>query len=168
MSANSWSLWRWYILAILVVALDQGSKVWVAAAFDYAETLEVLPFFNMTLVYNRGAAFSFLSDAGGWQRWLFAVIGIVVSVIIAVWISRLSLQQKRLSLALSLILGGAIGNLWDRAILGHVIDFIDIHYLGYHWPAFNLADSAITLGALLLIVDSLFAGGERKKEATHE
>lgn len=168
MSRNSWSLWRWYILAILVVAFDQGSKAWVSAVFDYAETLEVLPFFNMTLVYNRGAAFSFLSDAGGWQRWLFAVIGIVVSVIIAVWISRLSLQQKRLSLALSLILGGAIGNLWDRVILGHVIDFIDVHYLGYHWPAFNLADSAITLGALLLIVDSLFAGGERKKEATHE
>lgn len=168
MSTNGWSLLRWYILAILVVALDQGSKAWVSAVFDYAETLEVLPFFNMTLVYNRGAAFSFLSDAGGWQRWLFAVIGIVVSVIITVWMSRLSLQQKRLSLALSLILGGAIGNLWDRAILGHVIDFIDVHYLGYHWPAFNLADSAITLGALLLIVDSLFAGGERKKEATHE
>ncbi|WP_461482061.1 signal peptidase II [Porticoccus sp.] len=168
MAKPNWLLARWYVLAVLVVILDQLSKLWVSSALHYAETVQLLPFLNLTLVHNPGAAFSFLSDAGGWQRWLFALIGIAVSLVIVVWIARLAPSQRLLSLALSLILGGAVGNLWDRAILGHVIDFIDLYYHGRHWPAFNLADSAITLGAVLLVVESLFAGGVKKEEANNE
>ena len=164
-----WLVARWYLLAMLVIVLDQLSKQWVSSALHYAETVHLLPFLNLTLVHNPGAAFSFLSDAGGWQRWLFGVIGVAVSVFIVIWIARLAPSQWLLSLSLSLVLGGALGNLWDRVLLGHVVDFIDFHYLDQHWPAFNIADSAITLGALLLIVESLFSGrGGQKEEASHE
>ncbi len=164
-----WLVVRWYVLAMLVVVLDQLSKQWVSSALQYGETVHLLPFLNLTLVHNPGAAFSFLSDAGGWQRWLFGIIGIAVSVVVVIWIARLSTSQRLLSLSLALVLGGALGNLWDRALLGHVIDFIDLHYANQHWPAFNLADSAITLGALLLIVESLSSGrDDQKEEVSHE
>lgn len=164
-----WLVARWYLLAALVVLLDQVSKQYISATFRYGESVEIFPFLNLTLVYNLGAAFSFLSDAGGWQRWVFALIAIAVSVFIAVWLARLSAGQRLLATSLSLVLGGALGNLWDRMVLGHVIDFIDVYYQSYHWPAFNLADSAITLGALLLILESLLSGsGGKKEDVNHE
>lgn len=164
----SWSIWRWYLLAGLVVLLDQLTKQWVTHAFSYGETLELLPCLNLTLVHNVGAAFSFLSEAGGWQRWFFAAMATVVTIVIVVWISRLSSRQSLLALALSLVLGGAIGNLWDRVLLGYVVDFVDVYYRHYHWPAFNMADTAITLGALLLILESLLASKEKKMDVDHD
>lgn len=160
---NGFGVGRWYFLAAFIVVIDQLTKYWVSATFSYGETLEVLPALNFTLVHNMGAAFSFLSDAGGWQRWFFATVSMVVSVVLAVWLARLSSHQRLLALALSLVLGGAIGNLWDRVVLGYVVDFIDVYYQQYHWPAFNIADSAITIGAILLILDSLDAPSSGKK-----
>ncbi|MEH6466217.1 MAG: signal peptidase II [Porticoccus sp.] len=164
----SWKLGRWYLLAALIIFVDQLTKRYISTAFSYGETLEVLPFLNLTLVHNVGAAFSFLSEAGGWQRWFFSLIGVVVTVVIVVWLSRLSARQSLLALALSLVLGGAIGNLWDRILLGYVVDFVDLYYRHYHWPAFNVADTAITLGALLLILESLLASKEKKMDMDHD
>jgi len=164
----SWNLGRWYLLAALIILMDQLTKHWVSTAFSYGETLELLPFLNLTLVHNMGAAFSFLSEAGGWQRWFFTLIGVAVTVVIVVWLSRLSDRQGLLALALSLVLGGAIGNLWDRVLLGYVVDFVDLYYRHYHWPAFNVADAAITLGALLLILESLLASKEKKTGFDHD
>ena len=148
---------RWYLLACLIVVIDQLTKYWVSSVFSYGETLELLPVLNLTLVHNLGAAFSFLSDAGGWQRWFFAIVSSVVSIVLVVWLYRLSARQTLLATALALVLGGAVGNLWDRVILGYVIDFVDVHYQQYHWPAFNIADAAITLGAILLIMESFLS-----------
>ena len=148
---------RWYLLACLIVVFDQLTKYWVSSVFSYGETLELLPVINLTLVHNMGAAFSFLSDAGGWQRWFFAIVSSVVSIVLVVWLYRLSARQTLLATALALVLGGAVGNLWDRVILGYVIDFVDVHYQQYHWPAFNIADAAITLGAILLIMESFLS-----------
>lgn len=164
----SWTLGRWYLLAGLIILLDQLTKYWVSDVFSYGETLGVLPFLNLTLVHNAGAAFSFLSEAGGWQRWFFALVSVVVTVVIVVWLSSLSTRQSLLALALSLVLGGAIGNLWDRIFLGYVVDFVDIYYRHYHWPAFNVADAAITLGALLLIVESLLASKKKNLDCDHD
>ncbi len=147
---------RWYLLAVLIVVLDQLTKQWVSSSFSYGESLELLPFLNLTLVHNMGAAFSFLSDAGGWQRWFFAIVSLLVSVVLIVWLSRLPARQYLLATALVLVLGGAVGNLWDRVFLGYVVDFVDVYYQKYHWPAFNVADTAITIGAILLILESLF------------
>lgn len=150
------ALWGWYALAALVVVLDQLTKGIASAALDYARPVEVTSFFNWILLHNPGAAFSFLSDAGGWQRWLFLAISVVVSLVIVVWMARLPRSARLQLLALGLVLGGAIGNLWDRLVHGFVVDFIQLHYGGYYFPAFNIADSAITVGAAILIVDSLF------------
>ncbi len=147
---------RWYLLAVLIVVLDQLTKQWVSSSFSYGESLELLPFLNLTLVHNMGAAFSFLSDAGGWQRWFFAIVSLLVIVVLIVWLSRLPARQYLLATALALVLGGAVGNLWDRVFLGYVVDFVDVYYQNYHWPAFNVADTAITIGAILLILESLF------------
>jgi len=147
---------RWYSLAVLIVVLDQLTKQWVSSSFSYGESLELLPFLNLTLVHNMGAAFSFLSDAGGWQRWFFAIVSLIVSVVLIFWLSRLPARQYLLATALALVLGGAVGNLWDRVFLGYVVDFVDVYYQKYHWPAFNVADTAITIGAILLILKSLF------------
>ena len=152
--------WRWYILAIAVIVLDQISKHWVSAALTYGEPVVFTPFFNFTLLHNPGAAFSFLSDAGGWQRWFFTVVAAVVSVVLVIWLARVS-EKRYEALALALILGGAIGNLYDRVVLGYVVDFIVVHYQDYYWPAFNIADSAITVGAALLILDMLFGKDKR-------
>ncbi len=121
---------------------------------DLHQPVPVIPFLNLTLTHNTGAAFSFLSDAGGWQRWFFAGLTIVVSIIIVVWLTRLKPGQRWLPVSLSLVLGGALGNLWDRLVIGAVVDFIDVYYRTWHWPAFNLADSAICVGAVMLVVST--------------
>jgi signal peptidase II len=143
----------WLGIALAVIALDQLTKYWIHQVLTYGQTIELLPFLNLVLVYNRGAAFSFLSDQAGWQNTFFIAVAAVASG----WVLYLLAQhpRKRLfSLALALILGGAIGNLIDRVVMGAVIDFIDVHWAGYHWPAFNVADSAITCGAAALILAS--------------
>lgn len=124
------------------------------------ETLAVMPFFNLTLAYNEGAAFSFLSDQGGWQRWFFALMASVVTIVLVVWLSRLR-DEKVLALSLSLVIGGAVGNLIDRLLFGHVIDFLDFFYNQYHWPAFNVADIAICIGVTLLFIDALLGRDAR-------
>lgn len=144
-----------YSLACLVILLDQWTKQMVERHLDYAQVIEVLPVFNLTLHYNSGAAFSFLSDAGGWQRWFFSGIAVAVSVVLLVWIYRIASKQRLLTVALSLILGGAVGNLIDRLYLGHVVDFLSFHWGPHYFPAFNIADAAISIGAVLMIVDML-------------
>ena len=111
----------------------------------------ITSFFNITLAYNTGAAFSFLSDAGGWQRWFFTIVSAVVSVVLAIWLYRMSVRERWLGLSISLILGGAVGNLIDRVIYGHVVDFIQVHYAGRYFPSFNVADAAITCGTVILL-----------------
>ncbi|MDO8262279.1 MAG: signal peptidase II [Gallionella sp.] len=144
---------RWLGLSALVIVLDQLSKMWITSHFVYGENLYVLSVFDLVLAHNTGAAFSFLSDAGGMQRWLFSIIAIVASVWI-VWLLRRHSAQTLFALALSLILGGALGNLIDRIAYGYVVDFLSFHWDKYYFPAFNVADSAITCGAFLLIFDS--------------
>ncbi len=150
-----------YGLALLVVTTDQLSKSWASANLRLHESVEILPVLSLTLMHNEGAAFSMLSDAGGWQRGFLAGLAIVLGTIIAVWIHRLPATARMSSAALGLVLGGAVGNLADRLRLGHVVDFIDLHYRGWHWPAFNVADAAITIGAILLIVGGIAAGESR-------
>jgi signal peptidase II len=155
-------MFKWLWVSALVIALDQLSKLWATSALDYAEPLAVVPMFNLTLMHNTGAAFSFLSSAGGWQRWFFAVVAIIISTVLLVWLKRLHPGQRWLAVALTLVLGGALGNVWDRLYLGYVIDFIDVYYQQWHWPAFNVADSAIFVGAVMLLIDSL-RGGEAQQ-----
>ena len=147
---------KWLALSLVVIILDQITKYVANAQLGYAEPLPVLPSFNLTLLYNRGAAFSFLSDAGGWQRWFFVTISFLAAILLTVWLRKLKSEQWALALALSLVIGGAVGNLVDRLWLGYVIDFIQIYYKSFYWPAFNVADSAITVGAVLLVWDGLF------------
>jgi signal peptidase II len=147
---------KWTWVSVLVLAIDQLTKGLATAYLNYAEPVAVMPLFNLTLVHNTGAAFSFLSQAGGWQRWFFAGIALLVSAGILVWLKRLSTDKLWEALALALVLGGAIGNVWDRILLGHVVDFLDFYYGSWHWPAFNVADAAISVGAAILIIDSLW------------
>ncbi len=143
----------WLGIAVAVIALDQLTKYWIHQVLSYGQVIEVLPFFNLVLVYNPGAAFSFLSDQPGWQNTFFIAVASTASAWVLYLLARHP-QSRMFSLALALILGGAIGNLIDRVLLGAVIDFIDIHAAGYHWPAFNVADASITCGAALLILAS--------------
>ena len=152
----------WLAIAALVVIADQASKSAISASLRLGEIREITGFFNLVLAHNRGAAFSFLSDAGGWQRLLFIGIAVAATAFIVVMLARHS-GERLFSVGLALILGGALGNLWDRIALGHVVDFLDFHALGWHFWAFNLADSAITVGAGLLILDSLRAAGAAQK-----
>lgn len=145
---------KWLSLSVLTIILDQCSKLAVDGLMQLYESIPVMPYVNLTYVHNTGAAFSFLSDAGGWQRWFFAGLALVISVVIAVWLARLKHHETLLAVALSLVLGGAIGNLIDRLAYGYVIDFIDVYYQTWHWPAFNVADSAITLGVFLMLLES--------------
>ncbi|WP_439107222.1 signal peptidase II [Congregibacter sp.] len=147
---------RWYGLATVIVAMDQGSKWLASSELAYATPVKILSWFNLTLHHNEGAAFSFLAGAGGWQRWFFAVLALVVSGMIAYWIKELKPRQWQLSLALALVLGGALGNLVDRVYLGYVVDFISVHYRDWYFPTFNVADAAISVGAFLIIIDSVF------------
>lgn len=151
-------MYRWLWLSLGVVLLDQLSKQLIESSLMVYETIPVLPFFNLTLAYNEGAAFSFLSDQGGWQRWFFSLVAAVVVVVLVVWLSRLK-GERMLAVSLSLVIGGAVGNLLDRLFIGHVVDFLDFFYQSYHWPAFNVADMAISLGVVLMFVDALFGGG---------
>lgn len=145
---------RWLLLSVLVIGLDQWTKQCVSAALVYREVVPVLPGLNLTLAHNTGAAFSFLAHAGGWQRWLFAGIALLVSAVLVGWLLRLPAGQRVLALGLALLVGGAIGNLIDRMWLGYVIDFVDVYAGRYHWPAFNVADAAITVGAACLLLDA--------------
>ena len=150
---------RWLWLSLFIIVLDQISKQLVESTFMVFETLPLLPSINLTLAYNEGAAFSFLSDQGGWQRWLFAGLAIIVTLVLVGWMNKL--QNERLAaISLALIIGGAIGNLIDRLLFGHVIDFIDLYYGEWHWPAFNVADSAIIIGVVLMLIDGLFTQRE--------
>ncbi len=153
-----------YLLALVIIVLDQYTKALALEYLDYATPQPVLPFLNWTLLYNPGAAFSFLSDAGGWQHWLLGGLAVGVSIFIVFYIWRLPSRARWLSVSLALILGGALGNLYDRVTLGYVVDFIDVyvHSCGFledyfyrcHWPAFNIADSAITVGAIMLLIEA--------------
>ena len=148
---------KWLWISGVVILIDQVTKVFADKWLTLHEQHPVISgFFNLTLAYNEGAAFSFLNDAGGWQRWLFTALALVVSAVIIVWIKRLAAYERWTAIALCLILGGAIGNVIDRILYGHVIDFIQWYYSHYYWPAFNIADSAISIGAVMLIVHSLF------------
>lgn len=142
---------KWLWLSLLALVLDQSSKLIVDSSMQLYQSIPILPFFKITYLHNTGAAFSFLSEAGGWQRWFFAGLALVISIIITVWLSRLQKHETLLAIALSLILGGAVGNLIDRLVYGYVIDFLDVYYGTWHWPAFNIADSAICIGAALII-----------------
>jgi signal peptidase II len=146
------SAWRWFALSLGVVLADQVTKALVLARFSLGERVELTGFFNMVLVYNKGAAFSFLSDAGGWQTPALVVFAVVAIGVVGTFIVR-SPGRHMLRTGLALILGGALGNLIDRVRYGQVVDFLDFHAAGWHWPAFNVADSAITVGAALLILE---------------
>ncbi len=159
--------WRFWWIALLVLVADQLSKIWVLQNFTLGESIQLLPVFNFTYARNYGAAFSFLGDAGGWQRWLFTAIAIVVTCVLSVWLSRLQRSQLKLSLALVLIIAGAIGNLIDRSLYGYVVDFLHVYYQQWHYPIFNIADCAITIGAGLLIWDSFSSEDEAAQTRTN-
>jgi len=148
------ALRKWLGLALVIIVADHLSKFWVSSTLDYQESIPVLPFFSVVRVHNTGAAFSFLADAGGWQRWFFIAVGIIATVIIVRLLKRHA-YEPRLAFSLALVLGGALGNVIDRVVLGHVVDFLYFHYRSFAWPAFNVADIAISIGAALLIWDSL-------------
>ena len=147
--------WLWIGVVVAVIALDQVTKFAASTYLDYGRPVVLLPVFNLTLMHNTGAAFSFLSDAGGWQRWFFTGVSVLVSVLLVIWLSRLKREQWWLALALAMILGGAVGNLIDRMMYGYVVDFISVHYNNWFFPAFNIADSGITVGAGMMIIDVL-------------
>jgi len=147
---------KWLWLSGAVVVLDQITKLWVSGTMRLYESIDLLPFFQLTYVHNEGAAFSFLSDAGGWQRWFFIVLSSVAVIGITIWLARLPKMARWQAMSLALILGGALGNLIDRAAYGYVIDFLDAFYNDWHWPAFNVADSAITVGVAVMLIDSFF------------
>lgn len=155
---------RWFIASLLVIVSDQLSKWYIVESFVYRQRVEVNAFLDITRLHNTGAAFSLLADMGGWQRWFFVALALAVSVLIAVWIMRLRVPQNRtLAAGLALILGGAVGNLIDRLVHGYVVDFIHAHYNDAYWPAFNVADSAITVGAVLLVIDTLLDARRQPK-----
>lgn len=145
-----------YLLVLVVVSLDQWTKNMAESYLLYNQPEFVLPVLDFTLRYNPGAAFSFLADQSGWQRYFLSGLAGLVSVVLVVWIYRLKPQEKILGVGLALVLGGALGNLYDRVVLGHVVDFISFHWHDWYFPAFNVADSAISLGAVLLIFDSFY------------
>jgi signal peptidase II len=152
---------KWLGVGVLVIALDQLSKFWISSHFVYAESYAVTNFFNLLLIHNSGASFGMLNDAGGWQRWLFSGIAVAASVWI-LWLLRKHQQEKLFCIALALILGGALGNLIDRLMYGYVVDFLDFHWDEHHFAAFNIADSAINIGAVLLLWDSFMKKAEKK------
>ncbi len=156
---------RWYWIVVLVFIADQLSKQWVLSSFNLGESIQLLPVFNFTYVRNYGAAFSFLSDAGGWQRWLFTFVAVGFSILLSVWLRQQPSKMWRLNLAYTLVIGGALGNLVDRLQHGFVVDFLDFYWNTSHFPAFNIADSAICVGAGLIILDSFVSDKDVKKSA---
>ncbi|PUB87175.1 MAG: signal peptidase II [gamma proteobacterium symbiont of Ctena orbiculata] len=153
---------HWLWLSLLVIVLDQASKQLAESALTLYESVRVLPFFDLTLLYNKGAAFSFLSDQGGWQRWFFIVLAIVVCIMLVGWLWRLKREEQWIAVALSLIIGGAIGNVIDRILFGQVIDFLHFHYQQHYFPAFNVADTAITIGVIIMLYDALILAKRRE------
>lgn len=151
-------------ISIVVIIIDQISKAAATAYLEMWNPVEIMPSFNLMLAHNTGAAFSFLADSGGWQRWFFTVIASVVSIAIIIWIKKLKPEEKALGVSLALILGGAVGNLIDRVRFGYVVDFIDVYYGNAHWPAFNIADSAITVGAAIMIISTFRESSNSKTE----
>ena len=145
---------KWLWLAVLVIALDLGTKAMATAMLTYGNPVPVLPSFNLTLLHNTGAAFSFLADAAAWQRWFFVTLAIVVSVVLTGWLRKLKAHETWTAIAIVLILGGAIGNVYDRVVHGYVVDFLHFYWQDWHFPAFNLADTAITIGAAMMIIDA--------------
>ncbi|CZF84788.1 Lipoprotein signal peptidase [Grimontia celer] len=158
---------RWLWLALLVFVLDIGSKLLVMNTMGYgwSNRIEILPFFNLLYVHNYGAAFSFLSDAGGWQRWFFAAIALGVSGMLVYWMRSTPASNRILNIAYALVIGGAIGNLFDRLVHGYVVDFLDFYIGNNHWPAFNFADTAIVIGAGLIVLESIIASKKPQAEA---
>lgn len=156
----------WLLLSVLILIVDRVSKDFFEGSLSMYQQIVVIPdYFSWTLAYNTGAAFSFLADADGWQRWFFAAIAIVVSVVLVIWLKRLKRHETLLAVALAMVLGGALGNLYDRVVLGHVVDFILVHWQNrWYFPAFNLADTFITIGAILLALD-MFKSDKPVKEA---
>ena len=173
---------KWLWLSAFVVLLDQVSKTLASQLLEVYQSVEFIPLLQFTLLHNKGAAFSFLSSAGGWQRWLFTLLALFVSGIIVAWLRRLPAQERLQAAGLALILGGALGNVIDRVVLGYVVDFIDFYYPAEqclplfskvitssaecHWPAFNIADSAIFIGVVLLIVDGIRSGVQHRHSVT--
>lgn len=156
----------WFAIAALVVLLDQLTKLWIVSDFVLGESRTITGFFNLVRAHNEGAAFSFLSDAGGWQRWFFTFLAIAISLVLIVWISRLPRHKINEGFALALILGGALGNLYDRLTLGYVVDFLDFHWAGWHFAAFNVADMGISVGAGLIIIEALFFADHSENSET--
>jgi len=158
------SQWLW--LSLIVIVADQASKWWIRTRFDLYDRIEIVPWLDITRLHNTGAAFSFLSDAGGWQRWMFIGLALAVTLFIMIWVRRLPRTgQTLLAIALALIVGGALGNVIDRAMLGYVVDFISVHRGTWYFPAFNVADSAISVGAALLILEALLDGRRKEPES---
>ena len=155
---------KWLWVSVVVLLVDQCTKLLADAMLALHQPVAVVPYLSMYKAYNSGAAFSFLGDASGWQRWFFIALAMIIIGVLVVWLRRLQAHEVRTSLALSLILGGAAGNLIDRLVYGYVIDFIDVYYDSWHWPAFNVADAAISVGAFLLLLDA-FSGGREKSTA---
>ena len=159
---------HWLWLSGVVILLDQASKWFVLSVLTPYQALEILPHFHLTLMFNSGAAFSLLADAGGWQRWLFAGFALLVTLALVIWLLRLQTNERLLAVGLGLIIGGAVGNLIDRIVFGHVVDFIQVYLpviplrLFNPWPAFNIADSAISLGVVLLLIETV--RGERQRQ----
>jgi len=146
--------WRYLVLSLIVIVLDAWTKAYLKAHLMFGLSYKVFPGLNLTLAYNRGAAFSFLNSASGWQQWLFSLIAIFVVIFLLVWISRLPTQKNWQAIGASLIIGGALGNVLSRFYYGYVIDFIDVYVGSWHWPAFNVADIAICVGVIILLVDT--------------
>ena len=145
-------IWLW--ISALVIVIDQATKRVVDTTMQLYQSIDLIPYFQLTYLRNQGAAFSFLSGAGGWQRWFFIGLAIIASVFICFWLKKLDRNQRWEAIAWSLVLGGALGNLIDRILYGYVIDFLDVYVGEWHWPAFNVADSAITVGVIMLLLDS--------------
>jgi signal peptidase II len=145
-------IWLW--LSALVIIIDQLTKRVVDTTMQLYQSIELIPYFQLTYLRNQGAAFSFLSGAGGWQRWFFIGLAVIASVFICIWLKKLDRSQRWEAIAWALVLGGALGNLIDRILYGYVIDFLDVYVGDWHWPAFNVADSAITVGVVMLLLDS--------------
>lgn len=156
---------KWLLLAVAIIVLDQISKHWATSYFADHAMLVITEWLNFILAHNYGAAFSFLGDAGGWQRWFFTALAGVVSLVLLIWLFRLPAKAKWMACTLSLILGGAVGNLIDRVRFGYVVDFIDFHIGDWHFATFNVADVAISIGAVMLLIDAFFlSGGDGRDE----
>lgn len=153
-SSSSGGMLQWLGLAFIILMADQFTKVLIVGFYQLGDSTQVTSFFNIVRVHNSGAAFSFLAGASGWQRWFFTIVGLVAATVM-VWLLKSHSGQKLFAFALACILGGAIGNVIDRVLYGHVVDFLDFHWRGWHFPAFNIADSAISIGAASLILDEL-------------